>query len=367
MKRLAVLAGLGVLVFASSACNVTAPAATVNGEQISQSDLQNEMSMVASNTDVRCALGILTGQKIAQQGAGSQTVPTELADAELTELVNQAIYTQALSKLHAPVDSQYVSYATNFMPEYLTPASGTSTCGINGSQLVAALPHWFLSQQVNLLAAEEKLISAAGHVDLGETGVENFYNKNPSDFTEFCMDAFAESTESKANADRQQLLHGASAASVAAGSLDGTLSQYGFGADGTYPCEPSSNIAQYQPNWAAALDQVGVKQGSPTPAFQDPSTTDEGGTNDWLVIELVRKEQVPLEQVASQIQEYLVSQNANVFVSEQTKLLKQASVTIDPQYGSWETEKGSALPGVRPPVAPSSKLLLNSGVDATSS
>jgi hypothetical protein len=367
VRRLALLGVLVALGFASSACNVTPPAATVNGEAISQSTLQSEMTMVASNTDVRCALGILTGQKIAQQGAGSQTVPTELADAELTELVNQAVYTQALSKLHSPVDSQYISYATNFMPEYLTPASGTSSCGINGSQLVQALPHWFLSQQVDLLAAEEKLISAAGHVDLGPAGIQDFYNKNPGDFTEFCMDVVAESTQAKANADRQLILHGASLSSVATASLDGRLSQYGIGADGTYPCEPSSNIAQYQANWAAALDEVDVKQGVPTPAFQDLSSTDQGGTNDWLVIELVGKKQVPLQSVATQIQEYLVSQNANVFVTEQAKLLKQASVTVDPQYGSWETTKSNSLPGVRPPVAPTAKLLLNSGVDSTSS
>jgi hypothetical protein len=359
--------GLGLLVFLSSACNVTPPAATVNGVQISESSLQNEMNLVASNTDVRCALGILTGENIAKQGAGAQTVPTQLADAELTELINEVIYSQALSKLHSPVDSQYRSYATNFMPQYLTPASGTSSCGINGSQLVAALPHWFLSQQVNLLASEEKLISAAGHVDLGPTGVQDFYNKNPQDFTEFCMAVIATSTQAEASADRTKVLHGQSFSTVAQTSLDSRLSQYGIAADGSYPCEPSANIASYQPNWAGALDEVGVKEGVPTPPFSDSAQTDEGGTGDWLVIELVRKQQIPLQQVASQIQEYLVSQNASVFVSEQARLLKTASVSVDPQYGSWAATKGNSLPGVRPPVAPSSKLLLNPGVDSSTS
>ena len=85
------------------------------------------------------------------------------------------------------------------------------------------------------------------------------------------------------------------------------------------------------------------------------------------MIELVRKQQTPLQQVASQIQEYLVSQNASVFVTEQERLLKAASVSVDPQYGSWTAAKGSGLPGVRPPVAPSSKLLLNPGVDSATS
>ncbi len=352
----------------TSACNVTPPAATVNGTQISDSTLQNEINEVSQSASVRCALSILTGAQIPSSGAGSLTVPTTLADAELTALINQDIYTDALAKVHIQLTAEFKSYANNFMPQYLTPASGSSSCGVSGSQLLAELPSWFVNQQVDLLGSEEQLISVVGHVDLGPSGIDAFYNNNPNDFDELCVDVAAEHTQAEANADRTKLLNGASFASVAQASLDPTLAANGINANGTFPCEPPTAILDDLPNWAAALDNINLKQGEPTAAFQDAAGVDQGATGDWLVIELVGKEKVPLtQQLEVEIQEALVSNNANLFVAEQTKLLHQASVTVDPEYGSWSTLNAKSLPVVRPPTYPGRGDVLNPNVDSSTS
>jgi hypothetical protein len=368
VKRILALAAIGAVVACTSACNVTPPAATVNGTSISDSALQNEINQVSQSSSVRCALSILTGGHIPTSGAGSLTVPTTLADAELTALINQDIYTEALARVHVQVTAQFKSYATNFMSQYLTPQSGSSSCGVSGSQLLAELPGWFVNQQVDLLASEEQLISAVGHVDLGQSGIEAFYNGNPNDFEELCVDVAAEHTQAEANADRTKLLNGASFASVAASSLDPTLGANGINANGSFPCEPPTAILDDLPNWAAALDNINLKQGEPTAAFQDVAGVDQGATGDWLVIELVGKMKVPLtQQLAVEIQEALVSNNASVFVAEQAKLLHQASVTVDPEYGSWKALNDKSLPVVRPPTYPSRGDLLNPNVDSSSS
>jgi hypothetical protein len=109
------------------------------------------------------------------------------------------------------------------MPQYLTPSSGSSPCGLSGAQLVAALPSWFVKQQVDLLGSEEQLISVVGHVDLGPSGIDAFYRENPKDFQEFCMDVIAAPTELKAAVYRGDVERGASFSSIAEISLDPQL------------------------------------------------------------------------------------------------------------------------------------------------
>jgi hypothetical protein len=218
---------------------------------------------------------------------------------------------------------------------------------------------------VSFIASQARLTAVLGHVDLGTAGVETFYQNNPADFQELCLDALATSTKSQAEADRTKIQNGASFASVAeSSSLNASLEQSGFSPAGTFPCEPTSAIGTDEPNWAAALEDVKLKAGVPTPAFLDDSSTDQGGTGDWLVLELVKTEQVPLSsQVAIGIQDYLVSQNESALATEQTRILHGASVNVDPDFGVWRSSKVGALPGVLPPSTPKSGDLLNPKAD----
>jgi hypothetical protein len=55
VKRLPLLVVLGALVAAASGCDLSPPAATVNGVAISQSTLNAELSMVLANHNAQCA------------------------------------------------------------------------------------------------------------------------------------------------------------------------------------------------------------------------------------------------------------------------------------------------------------------------
>jgi hypothetical protein len=368
VRRLPLLFLLAAVVAVCSACDITPSAATVNGTQISESAFHTELDQVSQSSSVRCAIGLLTGSTVPKQGAGTATIPTKDADAVLSLMIDQILYNQDLARLKSPVDATYTSFARSSLAQYLTPSSGSSPCGVTGAQLVAELPAWYVNQEVSFIAAQARLTAALGHVDLGPAGVDAFYQANPTDFQELCLDALATPTQKQAAADRAKIEHGASFASVAAAdSINASLLQSGFSADGSYPCEPTSAIGDDEPNWAAALEDVGLKAGVPTPAFLD-SSSDEGGTGDWLVIELVKTEQVPLNaQVAEGIQDYLVSQHESALATEQTRLLHSASVSVDPEFGAWGSTKAGALPGVFPPSAPKAGYLLNRSADVASS
>jgi hypothetical protein len=369
VKRLAALAVLGIVVGSVSACNVTPPAATVNGAQISESTFQTQLNRVSSNSDVRCAIGVLADTTIPKQGAGDSTVPMEIADAELTQLIEETLYTQELAHLHSPVTSTLLSYARASMPDLLTPSDGDSPCGLTGGSLVDALPAWFVDQQVTQLADEESLAGVLGHVDLGTSGIEAFYNDNPTDFDEDCLDALATSTKAEAAADEARIKAGASFASVAASSSSNAdLGQYGFSTDGSFPCEPEEYLTEDEPDWAAALGSVGNKIGKLAAPFQDSSSVDTNGTGDWLVIEIVHREKQALTStVALEIQEYLVSRTEDLFSTEQATLLRNAHITVDPEYGSWSLGSKSVLPSVISPAVPKVQYLLNRNVDGATS
>jgi hypothetical protein len=118
------------------------------------------------------------------------------------------------------------------------------------------------------------------------------------------------------------------------------------------------------PNWAEALIQVNQRTGVPAPAFLDTSQADQGGTNDWLVIELVRDQEAPLnQQISLDIQGTLLSQSEGNLAAEQTRLLGKASVTVDPQFGSWSAGKAGSPPEVVAPSLPKSGYLLNRSAD----
>jgi hypothetical protein len=369
VRRLPLFILLAVVVAACSACDISPSAATVNGAQISESAFHTELDQVSESSSVRCALGLLTGVTVPKQGAGTATIPTKDADTVLSFMIDQVLYNQDLARLKTPVDAIYTSFARSSLAQYLTPSSGSSPCGVSGAQLVAELPAWYVNQEVSFIASQARLTATVGHVDLSAAGVDEFYQANPSDFQELCLDALATQTQKEAQADRVKIQQGASFASVAAAdSINASLLQSGFSTDGSFPCEPTSAIGDDEPNWATALEDVGLKAGVPTPAFLDSSTSDEGGTGDWLVIELVKKEQVPLNgQVVSSIQDYLVSQHETALATEQTRLLRSASVNVDPEFGSWGAIKAGALPGVFPPSAPKTEYLLNRSSDLATS
>ena len=171
-----------------------------------------------------------------------------------------------------------------------------------------------------------------------------------------------------AKAARQKILDGSTFASVARSSLslNGTepLVQDGFSLTGSLACVETDLVINEEPNWAGALIQVNDRTGVPAQPFLDSSQVDQGGTNDWLVIELVSKQEAPLsQQLVLEIQGTLLSQSESDLASEQSRLLAKASVTVDPQFGSWNPGKPGSLPEVSPPPLPKSSYLLNRNAD----
>ena len=118
MRRLLLVAVLGAVVVGATSCDVSPPAATVDGVAISQSTLNSVLSTEINDPRAQCAAQILAGQTKSPVGVGTEgdtTTPNAVspafADAQLFSMVLQEIETQALARRGVAVTAADVAAA----------------------------------------------------------------------------------------------------------------------------------------------------------------------------------------------------------------------------------------------------------------
>jgi hypothetical protein len=348
------LVGLFLLGVAGTGCDVSPPAATVDGATITQSKLDAQLSDVAQNQYARCAVE-LQGASLPSSltGAGGSTVSAELASYELSTLVLGELVAQDLARRHHSVSASELSAATEDLVAQFesSTTSTTSPCPaqVTGRQLLVALPREFSSEQVRYLADEEQLAVAVAHLDLSASALERYYSTHPSQFAEVCLSDIALSSQAQAQFILSAVSSGAAtfAGEARQSSTDTQTAHNG----GAIPCVASSEV-QNPTILSAIASLVPGQISQPVEA-----TTSSGGTV-WLLLQVNARPEMPLAQVRSQIRLMLLSGQSAELTREIDRITSRARVTLDPRYGSW-----SRLRGVKPPVPPAAKYLLSPGAD----
>jgi hypothetical protein len=351
-RRLLVLVALVALGAAGTACDLSPPAATVGTTTITRSQLDDQLALIAGNTDAQCALQ-LQGVNLAGPltGAGDRTVTTSFATFELSTLVVQRLVDQDLARRGHPVTTANLQAARQDLVAQLTPTNASSPCGLSGPSLLARLPKDFLDEQVQFLAAQEQLASVVGHVDVSHGALVRYYDTHPTQFQEVCLSAIAVQTQAQA-----QQIHDAIAGGHATFeneamqfSIDTQSAQSG----GRIGCVPSAQIVN-----SVILDAIsGLSSGQLSQAVFEPQTG-SNGAGIWVVLRVDGRPIVPFAQAESQIRQQLLSSQNSAVSAEFTKLTRRAHVVVDPRYGSW-----AGVAGVRAPLAPKPSYLLSPSAD----
>ncbi len=351
MNRLLPLLAVASLAALASACDVSPPAATVNGTVISQSTFDTEVATLASSPAAQCALELQGASLPSISGVSTSSVTTAFAAGELSSLVEQALLSQALARRHATVTTADLAAArADVAAELVPPAGSTSSpCGAEGNQLLSELPRSFVSEQVAFQAEAERLLTLVAHVSVSRVAVAHYYLSHPADFAEDCLSGILVSTQAEANAIRSQIVSGAEsfAAEARAHSLDTQSGPSG----GSLGCVPATEITN--PQLIGVLLKLKVGQVS-QPLFEQQATNSGG----WVLIELTGRPEEPLTAVAAGIRRQILSAHSSALQRELTKLIRRAKVNIDPRYGKW-----SSKAGVTPPSPPPAKDLLSPSAD----
>ncbi len=340
-----------------SACDITPPAATANGEDISTATLNSQLRTLQATAAGSCLLQLESAQLAATSGEGAGgpgTYSMAFANAVLNNQVGALLaeqfasakgitispvdLTSATSDLEATLNGEISAAvqqaSTSGTISYCQDATGAS---ITGKELLAALPAPIQASQVRNQAVDEKLLARGA--DLSDAAVAAYYNANQAQFTTACVSVIATDTQAHADQLVAQINGGESFASVAkANSLDSQTAPNG----GALGC----NYTEAQVE--QALQVQSVTPGQPIAPVQD------SGTGQWIIYEVTSQSVEPLSAAAAVARRELLQSTANVNrVSQEIVVFARTSdVSVNPQYGTWKRLE------VVPPVSPPSRFLL---------
>ncbi|MGH9030279.1 MAG: peptidylprolyl isomerase [Acidimicrobiales bacterium] len=344
---------LGVL---GTGCDVSPPAATVNGATITQTQLNAELTDVVTTSHtgsyVRCFLELQQNLPSSLAGAGGNTVSTQLASSVLSTMILNELISQDLVNHRVVLTASDRTAARSDLEAELqsSAASGEApSCDISGTQLIAGLPTGFANEAVHLQAEEEQLSVVLGHISLSTSVLDRYYKSHPTDFAEVCLSDIAVGTQTEAQSIRNSITSGSTTFGEAARQdSEDTSSASNSGA---IPCMLLSGL-QNSPVLSA------ISPLAPGQVSQPVSVSTNTGQTAWLLLQLNGRPELPFAQSRTLIRQILLGGEGTKLSSEIERITKSAHVAVDPRYGTW-----SHLRGVSAPAPPPAKYVLAPAAD----
>jgi len=363
VKRLLLVAVLGALVVGATGCDVSPPAATVDGVAISQSTLNDELSGEIANPAAQCAALLEAGSTTSPIGVGTEgdgtspnAVTPSFADNALETLVLEQLETQALAArgvtvTHADLVAATADYQSQLLGQ-LQQAQSASTapsgCTLSAGRSVSSqVPRDFLRRQATSLADQEMFEVAVGHLNLGQGGLESYYTSHLSQVTQECLNVVVADSQAAAQALHDQIAAGTSFAKA---STSADADQQVGPAGGELQCEyPSIGAQQFGSTLGATIDALSSGQLlEPQPLSTQSST---GATTTYYVVVQMRQHQlVPFATLRSSIRQAILTAHVAVVGKALNRLVGRAHVTVDPRYGTWSSTHGVTVPTPPPPA-----------------
>ena len=320
----------------ASACQVAPTAASVNGDTISVSSLNAQMNSLAGAGAGQCLLALRSGQSISVDSGGA-TFPTAYAAAVLSNEVGNLVAAQFAAAHGIQLTAADLTAArTNYtsvldgritaLVQQANAAGGLSACqkpdgsAYTGQQVLSALPAAARDAEVRNQAVDNALLARGA--DLSDASVLAFYGANQPLFTIDCVSDIATASQADADAVVAKLRAGQSFAALAtSSSVDAQTAANG----GQLGCNFTESRV------LSALQLTTVTVGQPVTPIQT-----SGGT--WVVYEVTNQQLVPVTQAASVIRDDLLHTSANTqrVTTELLVYAHHSSVTVNPQYGTWQ-------------------------------
>jgi hypothetical protein len=356
VKRLLSVIALGALAVGASGCDLSPPAATVNGASISQSALNAELSTVIKSTSAQCALQLQSGSTVGAVGVGTDgdgttanAVSTAFAANALETLVLEKLEDQTLAKHGVTVSAKDLAAATTDyegqLAGQLTQAQQNNTtpsgCTLSATTSVARqLPAGFLARQATSLAAQEAFEVTVGHVNLSPTALQAYYQSHLTQVTQLCLNLVVSDTAAGAQRLHDEIAAGTTftAASTSA-DVDQQVSPTG----GRLPCEYPSQITQLFASTAPTVSALADGQLTTPLTFATTSSTGTA-TNLYLVVQMRSHHLVPFATLSNSIREAILGAHTSVVGSSLRRIVSTSDVAVDPRYGSWSVKNGVSVP-----------------------
>jgi hypothetical protein len=372
VKRLLPVVVLGALVLGATGCDLSPPAATVNGVAISQSLLNSVLSTEINNSEAQCAALLEAGSTTSPIGVGSQSdgtsnaVTPSFADNALETLVLEQLETQTLARRGVTITHTDLTAATadyegqlaGQLQQAQSDGDAPSGCTLSATKVISSqVPGTFLARQATSLADQEVFEVTVGHVNVSQSALESYYRSHLSQVTQACLNVVVAETQTAGQALHDQIATGTSFATASTSS--DADQDVGLPAGGQLPCEyPSQVTGQFGSANAAVVNALTAGQLSEPLALTTESTT--GATTTlYAVVQMRQHQLVPFATLRSSIREAILSAHVSLVGAALNRLVAEAHVSVDPRYGGWSSKHGITVP-----TPPAPEFVLNSTVNA---
>ena len=325
---LASVAALALVLVASSCSTLDPNAASVNGEDISRRDFEDDLHSLRDNEEYVTA----SGEDVA--GALTNSVSTDFAANELTNRVMAALVHQELAARRVTVDPAVADVAAQIGPQFVLGQAETANA------IYQTLPAGYRATIEQEVAERLTLGLALNDVTLNDvnTQIEDQPLRNAA---EVCALLLPAASEEDAQAALDELAGGADFATVAATySADPSLAESGGELreqDGT--CFSGQDYLQLGEDVMSAMEaaELGTDIG-PLPLDQF-----------FLIVRVVSAEGQSDTALTQALFGYASPDNA-AFGEWLSSSIADADIDVDPRYGRWDPAVG----GVVSPVSDTS-------------
>jgi hypothetical protein len=370
VKRLLPVVVLGALVLGAKGCDLSPPAATVNGVAISQSTLNAVISTEINNSEAQCAALLEAGSTTSPIGIGTQSdgtsnaVTPSFADNALETLVLEQLETQTLARrgvaiTHADLVAATADYEGQLqgqLQQAKSDSEAPSGCTLSTTKAISSqVPGAFLTRQATSLADQEIFEVTVGHVNVGQGALESYYRSHLSQVTLSCLNVVVGATQTAAQALHDQIAAGTSFATASASS---EAENVGIPNGGQLSCEyPSQVTTQFGTANAAVINALTVGQVSEplTLTLEGPAGTTATA---YAIVQMRQHQLVPFATLRSSIREAILSAHVSLVGTALNRLVGEAHVSVDPRYGGWSSKHGITVP-----TPPAPEFVLNSTVN----
>jgi len=361
MLLLALVAAVALAASACSSSSVSGDAIVVNGVGLSNADFQKRLDLIkADETYAKKAVTDTQGQAIDLTGDAAGTYNTDFTTGVLNQQVSFVLAEQEVANRGLEVTDTDIQNAETALANDLTTTTATDTSGSvaddgTGAQALTDLGPFkddLVKGIANILALRADF---AAKLSTDEALQKAFAESGDTYKNQACAsvililagqgptqdqttgavtpppDSDYPAALDKANGLSDQLAAGADFATLAKSSSD---DQQTGANGGDLGCNPIGSYAQQQPEIDAAItNQPLGKAGEPVK------------TNFGYAIVLVRSRgDLTFDEAKSQLTTQVPTLAKSAFQDWFISAAKAATVTVDPQYGSWDPTTGTVVP-----------------------
>ncbi len=327
---LAVAVALG-----TSACHLSPYAAIVNGQVISQQQLDSELLAIQHN---RSYAQRLQSQGLPVEGQGQNSFDIRFADAVLNQDILFSLIQQAVRHRHLSIT-----------PSDLRSARADLISTYGGAALFDAFPSSYRDQLIRYSADVTALEASLGKVSVSSGSLHRYYRSHRSQFRTVCVSVVLVPTMVRAQQAERALRHGISFSKV---SRNYSVDPYLRANDGAIGCALPQQFS------SRLGGRLGHALASLRPGQVTAPVHIQAG---WVVATVTSSKPLPFAQAGPAIRGSLLQGSSNRVDAFLEALTRRATVTVDPRYGSFVAKGASS--SVQPPSLPPTKdLALPNGI-----